>query len=44
LDDDSTLHGLYYARELGQQVVARIVHYPPPILPDERRHEAAIGS
>jgi hypothetical protein len=44
LDGDGALHGLHYTRELGQQVIAGIVYYPASILPDERRHEAAIGS
>jgi hypothetical protein len=44
LDSDSTLHGLHHTGKLGQQVVARIVHYPAPILLDKRCHDAAIGS
>jgi hypothetical protein len=44
LDGDGTLYGLHYAGELGQQVITGIVHYPAPILLDERRHETAIDS
>jgi hypothetical protein len=44
LNGDGTLHGLHDTGELGQQIIAGIVHHPAPILPDERRHEATIGS
>jgi hypothetical protein len=43
LDGDGTLHCLHRAGKLSQQIITRVIHHPPPILPNERGHEAAIG-
>ena len=43
LDSDGALHGLHHTGKLRQQVIARGVHDPPPVLLDEASHHLPIG-
>jgi hypothetical protein len=39
-----TLHGIYYADKLGQQIIAGRVDYSATMLADQDTHYLAIGS